>query len=180
MNNADIIIKQLVSDIPPGGQVIDFGVGDGKHSLPLARLGYKLTGVDISSVEIHKFEQNAELAGVNITSINTDMCEFKPQRKYDVVMSIASLNYVRKKSVSEFIRDIQNITAVGGVNIIVAYTKGNLDQNCGYLLKQSELRCLYDGWGVKHYDEATLPWEQHNSSFIHFHGIATLYAIKVN
>ena len=40
--------------IPAGAKVLDVGMGEGRHAVFLARKGYKVTGVDISSVAVKK------------------------------------------------------------------------------------------------------------------------------
>lgn len=55
--------------VPPEGRVLDLGCGCGNASTTLARLGYRVLGVDISEPMIAQATQNAARMGV-------DNCEF--------------------------------------------------------------------------------------------------------
>lgn len=56
MNNAftkntikevDFVIEEL--KLPMGSTILDVGCGTGRHSIELAKRGYKVTGIDISA-----------------------------------------------------------------------------------------------------------------------------------
>lgn len=43
----EFVIEEL--KLPPGHRILDMGCGTGRHSIELAKRGYKITGVDWSS-----------------------------------------------------------------------------------------------------------------------------------
>ena len=43
----DFVLEEL--SLPPGSRILDVGCGTGRHAVELARRGYQITGVDISS-----------------------------------------------------------------------------------------------------------------------------------
>ena len=47
LEEAEFIIEELM--LPAGSHILDIGCGTGRHCIELARRGYKMTGVDISS-----------------------------------------------------------------------------------------------------------------------------------
>jgi 2-polyprenyl-3-methyl-5-hydroxy-6-metoxy-1,4-benzoquinol methylase len=51
--------KHIESD-GRAGRALDLGCGDGRHTLYLARQGYNVTGLDISSVGINKLQKLAK------------------------------------------------------------------------------------------------------------------------
>ena len=59
-------------DVPTGGRVLDLACGVGRHSIELAKLGYRVTGVDISPVFIERARELAEEAGVDVEFVVGD------------------------------------------------------------------------------------------------------------
>ena len=51
--------------VPDGGRVLDLACGVGRHSVPLAKRGYEVTGVDISPLFIEKAREYAASEGVD-------------------------------------------------------------------------------------------------------------------
>jgi SAM-dependent methyltransferase len=85
-------LGELREQIPPGGAVLDLGCGSG---LPVARdlaaAGYRVTGVDISDVQIHRARElvpAAQFIRADITSV-----EFEPA-SFDAVVSFFALIHV--------------------------------------------------------------------------------------
>lgn len=59
--------------LEPGMRVADLGCGCGRHSIELARRGYKVTALDISPVLVEETRRRAESAGVEIVFHVADM-----------------------------------------------------------------------------------------------------------
>jgi SAM-dependent methyltransferase len=45
---ADVDFLEKTFDVPPGARLLDVPCGNGRHSIELARRGYKVTGIDLS------------------------------------------------------------------------------------------------------------------------------------
>lgn len=57
------------------------GCGTGRHSVELARPGYRVTGVDISQVMLREAALAAERAGVHVEFVRQDARELKLSRQ---------------------------------------------------------------------------------------------------
>lgn len=69
-----------------GGRALDIACGLGAASLWLARSGYKVDAVDISSTAISELRKNAETEGRSINAYTADLDTYSlPENQYDLV-----------------------------------------------------------------------------------------------
>lgn len=66
----ELLVETL--DFGPGDRLLDVFCGYGRHALPLARLGARVTGVDISAEYIAELQRMAAAARVSIEAIADD------------------------------------------------------------------------------------------------------------
>jgi 2-polyprenyl-3-methyl-5-hydroxy-6-metoxy-1,4-benzoquinol methylase len=62
-------------EIKPGSRVLDLCCGPGRHSLELARLGFRVTGVDRTSRYLDEAREKAKEQGLYIDFLQEDMRE---------------------------------------------------------------------------------------------------------
>ncbi len=65
------------------GRVLDLGCGTGRHSVGLARLGYQVTGVDLSAGMLEVARQRAVQAGVTVEWVCANATEFMREEQFD-------------------------------------------------------------------------------------------------
>ena len=78
---ADYLAKEL--RLSPGARVLDVPCGHGRHSVELARRGYRMTGVDISPEMIRAAQAHAASAGVQVEWRNAEMRELAGPAQFD-------------------------------------------------------------------------------------------------
>jgi len=66
----EFLLEEL--GLPPGAKLLDIGCGTGRHSIELARRGYQITGIDLSSGMLAEAQRAAEGSGVEVTWIQRD------------------------------------------------------------------------------------------------------------
>jgi SAM-dependent methyltransferase len=71
-----------------GARVLDMCCGHGRHSLELARRGYRVTGVDRNQAFVEAGAADAREAGVDVDWQIADMRAFVSQRAYDAVLNL--------------------------------------------------------------------------------------------
>ena len=67
---------ESVKDISPAGKALDVGCGMGRNAIYLAGLGWDVTGIDLSSKGLEVLQNNAEKAGLGVTTIKSSYEEF--------------------------------------------------------------------------------------------------------
>jgi 2-polyprenyl-3-methyl-5-hydroxy-6-metoxy-1,4-benzoquinol methylase len=70
----------------PKGKLIDLGCGQGRDCIPIARLGYKVTGIDSSQVGINQMIAKSDNEGLNITGLIGDFYAFENYQDFDIVL----------------------------------------------------------------------------------------------
>ena len=86
VREVDFLLEEL--SLQPGDSILDVGCGTGRHSIELARRGYAVTGLDLSSEMLAKAADKASAAGVNVDWIHADATQFILPGKYDCVICL--------------------------------------------------------------------------------------------
>lgn len=81
----NMLLKKYGKDIRT---IINFGCGTGKHDIELSKMGYRCTGIDISSVMIDIAKENAKQEKISINLYVADIRNYRSQEKYDAVLSL--------------------------------------------------------------------------------------------
>ncbi|GAB4244724.1 MAG: class I SAM-dependent methyltransferase [Deltaproteobacteria bacterium] len=82
-------IVRLLSP-PPGASVLDLACGRGRHAIPLAHMGFRVTGVDYSEKMLLIGKARAEREGVDVEWGREDMRTFRREGAYDLCLSLFS------------------------------------------------------------------------------------------
>jgi|Deesub1362B_J571_1020462.scaffolds.fasta_scaffold02099_7 SAM-dependent methyltransferase len=78
---AEGVVKML--GLEPPAKILDLCCGYGRHAVPLAQMGYRVTGLDLSPVLLTDARHAAEKAGVDIVFHRGDMREIPWQEEFD-------------------------------------------------------------------------------------------------
>lgn len=146
-------LSQNYSYIPEGSRVLDMGMGEGRNAVFLARKGYKVTGVDISSVAVKKAQLLAREFGVRINTIVASLNNHKISKSsLDAVICFYYVDRSLNKRMLEWLKP-------GGILIYESHTdnqrsvKGNESYDKRYLLREGELLSMFPGMKVLKYEE---------------------------
>lgn len=83
-------VQELLTSagLPRGGSILDLGCGTGGHAIPLAREGYRVTGIDRSSEMLDIARQKAVEAGVGPRFGVGDVRSLRLNTRFDAVISM--------------------------------------------------------------------------------------------
>lgn len=77
-------------EIAPGSKVLDLCCGIGRHSLEFARRGYRVTGVDRTSVYLQTARDRADAEGVSVEWVQADMRDFVRPEAYVAAVNLST------------------------------------------------------------------------------------------
>jgi len=87
-NYPNRFLAEIVQGRTPG-KALDVGMGQGRNSLFLARLGWNVTGVDISTKGIEAARQEAQKANVQVNCVVADFANFElGKAHWDLILGI--------------------------------------------------------------------------------------------
>lgn len=75
-------------DVAPGIEILDLCCGIGRHSLELARRGYRVTGVDRTAAYLQTARDRADATGLSVEWVQADMREFVRPEAYAAALNV--------------------------------------------------------------------------------------------
>jgi SAM-dependent methyltransferase len=112
--NGEDLVRE--AGIRPGMQVLDIGCGDGTTAIPAAKLGARVTGVDISSKMVAAGNRRAAQAGLaaSCTFLEGDACDLAglENKSFDRVISIFGAMFAPRPF--DAAREMVRVTRPGG------------------------------------------------------------------
>ena len=138
----------------PKGKVFDVAMGSGRNAIYLAKMGFSVEGVDISTEAIESVLETAQRTGVTLKAEVADLDgEYRiKQGYYDV---ITCFNYLERSLIPQIKEGVREGGVIAYETFIVEQARFGKPRNPDYLLKHNELlemfrefRCLRYREGV--------------------------------
>lgn len=103
-----------------GGSALDMACGPGRHSIPLAERGFKVTGVDRSPFLLARARARATDRGVNVEWVEADMRDFRRPAAFDLALSLfTSIGYFQDDAENQRVLDnIASSLRIGGALVV--------------------------------------------------------------
>ena len=165
--------------------ILEVGCGEGQNVLYLAKQGYSnIDAFDISEMGISKLKRLCELRHLDINAFVQDLTAYSFDKKYDLIMSFATLCFVKKIIWKQFINDAKANTNVGGIHIMHIFTDTvpasvDIASFAIGLAKDGELGELYNDWEILQFQSYTFE-DEHPNVPKHLHSVNKIVARKVN
>jgi tellurite methyltransferase len=141
LNLTPVPLLVEVADLVPPGDALDLACGPGRHALHLARLGWRVTAVDLAPVAIKLLRERA--GGLPIDAVRADLerGEFRiAPGAYDLICDFLYLQRDLFPQIREGIRP-------GGV------FAGTIRLDGSFRLGPGELRAEFETWKILFYSE---------------------------
>lgn len=164
-------------------RILEAGCGEGQNVLYLAKQGYhNIDAFDISKAGIAKLKKLCEVNGVSINAFIGDLADFTFEKKYDLIMSFATLCFVEKSVWKRFILDAKENTNVGGIHIMHIFTdkvppSPDIAPFAIGLAYDREIKDLYDDWEILNFQSYTFE-DEHPGVPKHLHSVNKIVTQK--
>lgn len=142
----------------PAGKALDLGCGGGRNALYLSIKGFDVTAWDRNEsgietmLELARQENLSHFQG-QVKDLNSDTFS----GSYDFILSTVVLMFLNRERIPSLIHTMQECTAPGGYNLIVAAMDSE-DYPCqipffSFTFKPGELKAYYPEWEIVKYNE---------------------------
>jgi len=155
--------------------LLDIGCGEGGNTIFFAKNGYKVTGFDFSAVGVQKTKENAEKHNVQIDVFQQDINEFISTKKYDIIFSSGTLQYLLPERREPFLRNLQTCTNENGLHVLHACVKKPFvplapdAEPQESLWDSGQLLHFYKDWKTEHFVEEIKPCNSSGVPHQHVH-----------
>ena len=120
--NEEEFLSDLISKIPKGAKILDFGCGLGiPHDKFFAKNGFAVTGIDISQKHIDIAKKNVPGAKF----IKGDFSRMKFKEKFDAVVSFYAIFHIPREEHKKLFKKMRSLLKKGGLILVTLGTSGD-------------------------------------------------------
>jgi SAM-dependent methyltransferase len=136
--------------LPPGSAILDLCCGHGRHTIPLAERGYRMTGLDLSEIFLRRARADAETHGIQIRWVHSDMREIPFENEFDAVINLfTSFGYLESEdNDQQVLRQVHKSLKPGGLFLLE-------------MIHRESLMRRYAPSSVTRHDDGLLILEEH-------------------
>jgi SAM-dependent methyltransferase len=112
------IVKLL--NLTPNSSILDLCCGQGRHTIPLAQQGYRMTGLDLNQFILQRAQVDAETKGIKARWLQSDMRHIPFDNEFDAIINIfTSFGYLENEDEDlQVLRQVQQALKPGGLFLL--------------------------------------------------------------
>jgi SAM-dependent methyltransferase len=119
LGDADLAFLESIFGKPSGREILDVACGAGRHSLPLARSGYGVTGFDLSATFLDEAERRAAAENLSIAWQRGDMRAIPFRNRFDGALCFGnSFGYCDRGGTRAFVRSLSESLKPGAAFVL--------------------------------------------------------------
>jgi SAM-dependent methyltransferase len=116
---ADLPFLESVFGAPDDRNILDVACGAGRHSIPLARHGYRVSGVDLSTSFLEEAQRRAEAEELAIAWHRSDMRALPWHDRFDGALCFGnSFGYCDRDGTRAFVRSLADALKPGAAFVL--------------------------------------------------------------
>jgi SAM-dependent methyltransferase len=116
---AEIEFIDRALGIAPGSHILDLGCGFGRHAIPLATKGYRVTGVDLSETLLDAARKLAVELGVEVQWVRRDLRDLGGLGPFDACVCLYTvLGYFSDEENARGLAQVHEVLRPGGVLLL--------------------------------------------------------------
>jgi cyclopropane fatty-acyl-phospholipid synthase-like methyltransferase len=192
------LLLRYVDRFPAGGRVLEIGIDHGRHILPLARRGMRVTGVTTDEAALADVRECAKRENLPVELWRGEFTNFAPAKPFQVVMVFDLLQTLTRSDGAGLIYRVTNWLETGGLLLLTAL---HVDDPCydrcrdGWdkiglhsfrradgmvrtFLARREILDLLLGWEIVHHNEGQGPPHTHGEAAPQRHGVVEIVVRK--
>ncbi len=179
----NVTVKEFESLLEKDSFIIEVGCGEGQNVIYLAKQGYSnIDAFDLSEAGIAKLGKICRQNGLSINSFVCDLTMFEFTKKYDCVISFATLCFVEKDKWKQFLVNAKKHTNQGGIHIIHIFTNKvpaspDIAPFAVGLADEGEIKEIYDDWEILQFKTYVFD-DEHPGVPKHQHAVNKIVARK--
>jgi len=81
----------VAASLPAGASILVPGCGHGYEVIELARLGFRVTGLDIAPTPVERMRRELQAEGLAADVVKVDMFDYRPDTPFDAIYEQTSL-----------------------------------------------------------------------------------------
>jgi len=138
----DIDVKRAIKKLKKGS-FLDLGTGPGTHAFALSKLGFSVTGTDISASAINRLKKKSK-----VIFLKDDIIKTKLKKKFDYIMDRGVFHIFEPKLRKTYVKNIKKLLNKNGILFLKCFTvKEKSDPPYGFTKKQ--IRNYFKDFRVK-------------------------------
>jgi len=134
------------TNLPKRGKLLDLGCGQGRDTIPLARLGYKVTGIDHSKVGVEQMISKARDENLFVEGLIENIYDYDNFSGFDFILldNMFHFNKKDKRNETDFINRVFNSATPGSIIVICIPDSGNKITILNDTLKPHNIKRISD------------------------------------
>jgi len=138
------------------GLALDVAAGSGRHSLLLARSGFRVVAIDYAEAGLRVMQASARADRLAIWPIMADLGNFPlPRQRFDAVLNV---NFLDRALVPRLIASLKPAGAIFFDTFLVDQAEIGHPRNPDFLLRHYELREMLAGMELARYREGLVTY----------------------
>lgn len=127
VNPPEILKTAITANVPVQGKIIEFGCGAGNYVIYFSRLGFLVTGVDISENAINIARRSASNAGVTCEFVVADVKEDLPgiDGMFEFAYDWELLHHIFPEDRDRYIHNVANLLNKEGRYLSVCFSENS-------------------------------------------------------